>query len=523
MRLRNDSAHFHTGILDNGGGGTLTYGYFSDYSTVSLRPRAIKPYYMKGETVTLSLFDMAAYEDITWTNPSGENFVQDVLVFEASESNAGIYNVTATHKDGCTIAFVPDVVVHVFESKTYGFEICKGDTIDLKAIGGSPYIWKSGTNVLSDKQVLSVSPENNAAYTVESAREGKSLFVGDFLDGSDGFSSGYSEVKNITATAQFAVVSDASKVNSNFSKIYDHTTGYAIFGSHMIVKCGADAGKKIWSKRVELDQNTQYNLSAWFVTAEKGGEQAKLRFTINDAATGELIVPPNTAPADPDKGTKKDEWKQFSCTWNSGSRTSALISIETAQGIMDGASVCIDDIEFTPLFQISDDFEVKVDSILKPVITGEDICRGIGTMSGSTMGNDIPYFSYRWYNSSGNLIDGKREITVSEPGEYILVVSNGLCSETAFYTLGKIVDEVDISLVTETEVCADETGFSFDYNLTGGDIGTYSIIFDEKARSAGFVDKSDVLFTNEFSVDLPIDVRPNVYNAEIRIDRKSVV
>ncbi len=516
IRLRNDSAHFHAGILDIGSG-TLTYGYFSDYNTVSIHPQSTQPYYLEGEMVKLSLFDPAAYENIIWTKPNGEEVMQEELIFQASENNAGIYKVNAVNRDGCIIESISDVVVHVFKPESRLETICKGDTVQLEANGQGPYLWILAGDTLSQDKIISVAPEETSVYGMQSAKNGWSIFNGDFLNGSDDFSSDYREAKTLNNAGEFAITSDAGKVNPSFSKIYDHTTGYATFGSHMVVKCGTEEGRKIWSKQVELTRNTQYKLSGWFLTAQKNGAQARLQFTINDEPVGNVIIPPNAAPADPAKGTVKDEWEQFSCTWNSGTRSVAVLSIETAAGMPDGAGVCIDDIEFLPLFQITDTFEVKVDSINKPYIEGEDICRDKAVLKAGTMENDIPYFYYKWYNADGEFIDGKREITVSEAGEYFLEVSNGFCVETASFTVHPVIDKVEVMLNEDIEVCADDGETAVDYTLLDGEIGSYSIYYDEKARMVGFEDCFEVPFDTGLYFSLPQNVTPGIYHAEIQL------
>lgn len=519
MRIKNDSVPFHASLMDSGDG-TFSYAYFSDYSSASLIPEANKSYYYIGETVVLSLQNSAAFKDIIWTTPDGTDIKQDKLVFQASRSTAGIYKVRAQHKEGCPIEFTFDVVVHVLEPESFDLEACKDDVLEITANGYAPYEWKWETATLPDvTQTISVSPQKDTYYTVSNGRTGENiLFNGDFSFGNQELTSEYTESATVTTSGSYAIVSDASTVNPAFSKIYDHTTGNPTTGKHMVVKCTGDPDKKIWTKTVQLERNTDYEFSAWFITAEKGGQQAKLQFTIDDRQMNSFI-PSNTAPADPTAGTTPDEWERLSCVWNSGSRSSVEISIKTNTGIIDGATVCIDDIYFSPLFQIVDTFHVKVDTIDQPVIEGTPMENGIAVLDAGTMGNNVPYQTYIWYASDKTPIGNKQTITVQKPGIYYVEVSNGLCKASASHEVeAPEIVELEVKAPSEIELCEGEANFTLDYQVIKGTPDTYSIFYDNKAIAAGFVTKIHEVLPSGSSLllDIPANVRPDVYYAEIQ-------
>ena len=517
VRIQNNRSPFHAGILEGSTAGSLSYGYFSDYNTATLRPAATKPYYMEDELVELKLPNESVLKDIVWTTPSGAKKEQPDLVFEASLANAGIYQVTATHKEGCIIDLILDVVVHVFKSETLKFTVCRGEEINLTANGAGPYRWESSTgSFLSDSIIFPVTPQTNTNYTVTSSKRGKNLFFGDF-EGSSEFSSDYTEETAVTTNGTFALAGDASTVNPSFGTIYDHTKGDAS-GKHMIVKCGTEPRKKIWSKRVQLEQNTRYDFSAWFLTAEKGGVQPKLIFTINEKPVGDVIVPSNTVPTNPGTGTTTDEWEAFSCIWNSETLSEVTISIETADGITDGVAVCIDDIVFAPLYPVTDRYEVRIENTVpKPTIEGENICNGQAVLRGGTMDNDVPYSSYKWYNSDMELIGSTRVITITEAGEYLMEVSNGTaCMETASYTV-EVSEKIEISIIEPlSKICAGDAEFYVEYNTIKGVPGNCEISFDQAARDAGFVNSDNLPFSeDQVTITLPANVRPDIYRAEL--------
>ncbi len=519
IRIKNDSVPFHAAILDSGDG-TFSYGYFSDYNTASLFPRTSKSYYQIGETVELSLLDNAAFEDIVWIRPDGSRVKQDELVFTATESTAGIYRVEATHKEGCPIEFSFNVVVHVIKPEAYNDSVCKDDFLELTARGYAPYIWKSRDGeLLGNTKTISVSPDEKTHYTVNNFRVGENLFFnGDFQLGNQDFGSDYPESSSLATSGSYTITPNASKIVQGLNNVYDHTTGKLGSGNYMLVKCAGVPNQKVWTRRVDLERNMQYEFSAWLVTPTESGQQSSLQLKINGQPVSNIITPPHSVSIDP--GTKElpDYWQHFSCIWNSGSRSSVDISIETAEGVPAGSVVCIDDVYFSPLFEVTDTVHVDLNVITKPVITGDAyLVSGEARLDAGIMENDIPYVSYCWYAPDGSVIGNEREITVTEPGEYSVEVTNGSCVETDRFTVSILeVDKLEVQIPLETEICDGEPDIYIDYSVIDGEPDTYSVYYDNKAQQGGFVDKTGEALSGDLILSVPMNVVPDVYHAEIQ-------
>lgn len=103
LRIANSAGIFHASILDYGGG-TCSYGYFSNYNTISLFASSDKTLYQQGETIHLSINDAPLFTNITWTFPDGTTHTgASVTNLAENASDAGTYTVTAESSDGCPV------------------------------------------------------------------------------------------------------------------------------------------------------------------------------------------------------------------------------------------------------------------------------------------------------------------------------------------------------------------------------------------------------------------------------------
>jgi hypothetical protein len=168
LRISNTKGLFHAGFFDNPGT-TCSFGFFSNYNLISLAGTTGKAYYRTGETIQLTLADTAGLENFFWTGANG--FTSNVSVPQienCTQANAGMYVVSASHKDGCPIE--PDTFyVHVFpEAKTEEQTICYGNDITLSAPGSEPFLWNNGETT----KTITVTPTVTTDYTVTSMQAG---------------------------------------------------------------------------------------------------------------------------------------------------------------------------------------------------------------------------------------------------------------------------------------------------------------------------------------------------------------
>ena len=128
LKIHNDSTVFHAGVLDWGGGGTCTYGYFSDYNTEQLSATNGKPYYIEGEALQLQLEEAERYTDIVWTFADGTVVRGATVTIPAELSHAGYVEVSAKSKSGCEL--VQDsrqIALHVLREESRDSLICEGE------------------------------------------------------------------------------------------------------------------------------------------------------------------------------------------------------------------------------------------------------------------------------------------------------------------------------------------------------------------------------------------------------------
>lgn len=218
--------------------------------------------------------------------------------------------------------------------------ICEGGQAQLWATGGgASYFWISDP---PDPSILNpqtqnpiVSPNVTTMYICRTnIATGNLIFNGSFEAGNSGFSSEYIySPGSIYAEGTYAVVSDANTVHSNFFCDEDHTTGYGLF---MAVNGSGVPNVQVWYLNLpSITPNTDYEFSTW-ITSLHPANPATLQFSIN----GVLLGNPFQAYS------STCDWYQFFEVWNSGSNTSASISIVNQNTFLSGNDFALDDISF---------------------------------------------------------------------------------------------------------------------------------------------------------------------------------
>lgn len=119
-----------------------------------------------------------------------------------------------------------------------------------------------------------------------------------------------------------------------------------------------------------------------------------------------------------------------------------------------------------------------------------------------------PYYEFNGKNliESGLYVDTLQSIFGCDS-----IVSLNLTAYTA----------LDIKLDNDYfEVCADEVSFEMKYEVKDGDFSTYSLIFDDFAKEAGFSDIEKEIHnsSNDIKINIPVGIRPAEYEAEIKFE-----
>lgn len=268
--------------------------------------------------------------------------------------------------------------------------ICQGATLTLNPGVYDSYFWNNG----STNQTRTVSLPGT--YWVKVGQTGENLIVnGDFEQGNTGFTTQYTIGNSPNAfgplfnEATYLILSSPNLGHTNFSIFADHTPGT---GTLMMVVNGAGTpNRKVWCQTVTVDQNTEYQFSAWIASALSDPTVANLQFSINGTNLGGIFSPSTTGGI----WEKKDEM------WNSGMQSSAEICIVNQNTSTGGNDFVLDDIKFAPICYATD--TIVVGNNPKPVVTitpNDTICAGeIGTLTASST---TPNLTYTWNPGSIN-------------------------------------------------------------------------------------------------------------------------
>ena len=147
------------------------------------------------------------------------------------------------------------------------------------------------------------------------------------------------------------------------------------------------------------------------------------------------------------------------------------------------------------------------------------------------------------YDIAGNIRLSGSQINMGayEKGTYIKNIVEAICDDENYNFYGRILNTagtytdtiagvecdtiailhltvgcIKINLLPIPDICADNSEFNIDFEIIEGVVEKVSVIFNEKAHTAGFVDIINQNISNqEFSIPLPANVRPDNYSAKI--------
>ncbi|MGC4103698.1 PKD domain-containing protein [Ferruginibacter sp.] len=242
--------------------------------------------------------------------------------------------------------------------------ICIGSTKLLRTVPTLSFCW-SPTTYLNNPTLANptTSTPDNITYYFTAEVEGNNLIAnGNFSAGNTGFTSAY--VNNTTSGIAEGTYTVSGNVKSWHGGLSD-CKGRGGSGNMMLVNGSSGVGTKIWTHTVAVQPNTQYAFSTWLQSLSPNSP-AQLQFSINDNPIG----------TDFDASVTTCVWDQFYTTWNSGSSTSATISIINKNTAAGGNDFALDDISFAPLLLKWDSVRITVE---RPMIMANNdtlICAG---------------------------------------------------------------------------------------------------------------------------------------------------
>ena len=282
-----------------------------------------------------------------------------------------------------------------------GGAYCTTSTITLSSTssGVTGQYWtgpNSFYSTLASPQVTTNAQAVNAGtYTVTgNAESGNNLVTnGDFESGNIGFGHSYGYVAPATNVlvpeGLYTVVANPQSVHNSFSSYGDHTTGT---GLQMVVNGATIPGVNIWSQSVTVVPNTNYQYTYWEQTVVVTAP-SMLQLYINGVAAGPIYTAPSAL----------NTWQQFKYNWNSGTSTTAYLSLVNQNTAPNGNDFALDDIRFEQVYSNSSSTVVSIvtnpaASITISASPSNSVCFGT-TVTFTAVGSGGPSPSYLWYKN----------------------------------------------------------------------------------------------------------------------------
>ena len=319
---------------------------------------------------------------------------------------------------------------------------CSTFSHTLQAPGGfTTYSWSPGGATTQSLQVSSFG-----TYSCTASVTGTNLVVnGDFSNGNTGFTSNYTNGTVmgpwglLSNPGQYAVTTNPNAVHVNFNTFGDHTTGA---GNMLVCNGASNPNDIVWSQTITVVPNTNYNFSAWIASVENTTQAnaAQMQFSINNNLIGAVTTAPLMSGL----------WSNFAVAWNSGTVTTAVITIVDQNVSSGGNDFALDDIFFST--DCSHTSTITISQLTTPTVianaTQPILCLGnTSTLFGSGAS------TYTW---TSGIIDNV-PFTPNTSSAYTVVgtAANG-CTNSAVTTVS-VVSTSPVALAVPANICQDAT------------------------------------------------------------------
>lgn len=295
------------------------------------------------------------YDSVRWSFGDG-NTITDIITPSNTYSKFGNYTVTMiTDYPTCADTAVKTITVSVIDDNqlinTNDTTICSGSTKQLHSSVGLNFCW-TPTDYLDNPNSANpiTSTPKTITYYLQSLITGNNLITnGDFNAGNAGFTSDYLySPSSGWDEGVYNVGANIHAWHSGMAACGDHTTGD---GNMLMVNGATITNVKVWSQTITVIPNTNYAFSAWLQNISYLNPAA-LQFSINGNNIGNIF----------NANSSSCVWEKFYAMWNSGSSTSATISIVNQNNIANGNDFALDDISFAPVSILRDSVKIIVDT-----------------------------------------------------------------------------------------------------------------------------------------------------------------
>jgi len=376
---------------------------------------------------TVVLGAVASAGNINWYDAStgGTQVANNTSTYTTpSLSTTTTYYVDAT--DGACIsspriAVVASIITPPSITATGAGTYCYGTDVNLtstSAVTNRYWIGPNNFYSLSNNPALTaVTTAMSGTYTVKgSALSGVNIVAnGDFESGNVGFESSYIYAAPVTNAlwneGLYTIWNNPHDVHNNWVNIANSAHSGT---KQMIVNGATVANVNIWSQTVNVVPNTAYQYTYWVqnVLGGVGSSPSKLQLYINGSPAGPIYIADINA----------NVWLQFTYNWNSGSATTAYLSLVNQNVDPGGNDFALDDIVFQPACESTASVVVTVSADVTAGTIGSNqaICSGLtpATLTSTTAGTGSGTVSYEWQtNASGSYvtIGGATSATYSPP------------------------------------------------------------------------------------------------------------
>lgn len=412
--------------------------------------------------LTVSFYsNSTGYNNIRWSFGDG-NTASNNAAPQNTYSSQGNYIVTMiTDYPTCSDTIVKNISVTIQPDNqlitTSDTTICFDNSKQLNSISGISHCWQPATYLSATNIPNPVtSTPQTITYYLQSVVSGNNLINnGDFSLGNTGFTSDYiySPISGFNPGV-YNIGSNITAWHPNMAPCNDHSTGN---GNMLMVNGSTDLNAKIWSQSVPVLPNTNYIFSTWLqhITSIN---PARLQFSINGNRIGNIFQANNTSCI----------WEQFNAIWNSGTNTTAVISIINQNNLFSGNDFALDDISFSTISIRRDSVRITVDTPSIIATRNANICLGDTVHLNATGA-----LNYNWSPASG-LNNPNIANPISAPTESITYVVNGINSNGCNAS-DSVRVSVRIPVSSEINppraICKDS---STQLNAIGGDIYSWS-------------------------------------------------
>ncbi len=264
--------------------------------------------------------------------------------------------------------------------------ICLGQSLTLNAPSGFDYyLWSNGS------MINNITVNAAGTYSVAGSIVGSNLILnGNFQGGTtaaaNNFTSSYIPGTGgswglLSNPGQYAISTSPNLVHSNFSVCGDHTTGT---GNMLIANGSSTANTIVWSQTVNVTPGSDYVFSFWQANALNAVEVSNLQLYINNVPISGIIPTSTTACT----------WLENTGFWNSGTSSTAVLSIVNQSILSSGNDFSIDDIFFAPICTVTDSINVQVEQVI--IDAGPDLTYCENETGLITATSNVPIATWSW-------------------------------------------------------------------------------------------------------------------------------